>query len=472
MAYVAAGLRIVDLRSPGSPALLGGIETPGEAAAVAVEDGHAYVADGGRGLLVIDVTDPLAPVLAGSYDTPGSARGLAISGGYAFVADDFRGLEILDVRSPSVPRLAGNYDTPGRAVDVAVGGGFAYVADLNRGLQILDVRDPASPTLVREVSTPGAAAGVALSADRLFVADGFSGLLEIDVGDPARPVLAGVYDTPGVAADVAFASGLAYVADGRHGLQIVRPGPAVPRPMEVTAESLTVALPAGFAPGPYDVQVTQPDETTLVLPDGFFVCPRRVLGARLVPADSADRAVPGAAPALRFSVELSGDDAFFTPAPRHRARLLLPTLPAQVEARYARGTPGIELRLGPGPGAATALLFGPDPQGAARLWEEIRSAAGIDLPRLDDRRYGEMRLSVLADPEGPVGQAAPRGSPTPAAGRGTGDTGAPLRYRYEFEAGRLVEARAWGPGTALVFAASAMDPDGCETETRVTFNGP
>jgi hypothetical protein len=142
--------------------------------------------------------------------------------------------------------------------------------------------------------------------------------------------------------------------------------------------------------------------------------------------------------------------------------------------RYARGTPGIELRVGPSPGEATVLLSGRDPQGAARLWEEIRNAGGIDLTRLDDRSYGEMRLSVLADADGrvvPIGPAVPGDASTPDAGRGSPVPGPSMRYRYEFEAGRLVEARAWGSGAALVFDAAATDPVGCEAEARVTLNG-
>src|SRR3989441_2252335 len=55
----------------------------GDAQAVAIEDGRAYVADGGRGLVILDVTDPRHPVTAGMYDTSGSARGVAVEIGRA-----------------------------------------------------------------------------------------------------------------------------------------------------------------------------------------------------------------------------------------------------------------------------------------------------------------------------------------------------------------------------------------------------
>src|SRR6267142_1871578 len=465
-AYIAAGgagLSIVDVRFPGAPALLGTLDTPGDAQAVAVADGRAYVADGSRGLQVVDVSDGRHPALLGTYDTPGSARGVFVADGYAYVADDFMGMEIFDI-SAAAPRLVGRYDTPGRAVGVAVGGGRAYVADLNRGLQILDVRDREAPVLVQNLSTPGAAQGVVLAGDRLYVADGFSGLLEIDVGDPDRPILAGAYDTPGIATAAATASGLVFVADGSHGLRIIRPNPAIPGPQAKPDSGLAVMLPAGFTPGPYDLQVTGPDGAIALLPDGFLVCRHLDLAARLVSVDSNDapgRAAEGA-PGL-YRLVLSGDDDLFSPGAARRARLLLPALPARVEVRAATGPSIIELRIGPSPGEATVLVSGPDPAAAALQWETIRAAGGVDLPPLDETTYGDLRLSVLAGAGGPAGRAA---------GRAPREPGPPVRYRYVFEAGRLVGAGAWGPGAALLFDVSAGDPDGCGAETRVTFDEP
>jgi len=465
-AYIAAGgagLSIVDVRSPGAPALLGTLDTPGDAQAVAVADGRAYVADGSRGLQVVDVSDGRHPALLGTYDTPGSARGVFVADGYAYVADDFMGMEIFDI-SAAAPRLVGRYDTPGRAVGVAIGGGHAYVADLNRGLQILDVRDREAPVLVQNVSTPGAAQGVVLAGDRLYVADGFSGLLEIDVGDPARPILAGAYDTPGIATAAATASGLVFVADGSHGLRIIRPNPAIPGPQSNPDSGLAVTLPAGFTPGPYDLQVTGPDGAIALLPDGFLVCRHLDLAARLASVGSND--APGraadAATGL-YRLVLSGDDDLFSPGAARRARLLLPALPSRVEVRAATGPSIIELRIGPSPGEATALVSGPDPAAAVLQWETIRAARGVDLPPLDETTYGDLRLSVLAGAGGPAGREA---------GRAPREPGPPVRYRYVFEAGRLVGAGAWGPGAALLFDVSAGDPDGCGAETRVTFDEP
>ena len=336
--------------------------------------------------------DPRAPALAGSYDTPGSARGVTVAGATAYVADDFTGLQIVDVSRPSAPVLVGGYDTPGRAVGVVVAGSFAFVADLNRGLQILDVSRPEAPVLVQSLSTPGAAEGVALSSDRLYIADGFAGLLEVDVRDPARPVVAGAYDTPGIASGVAVDGGLAYVADGSHGLQIVAPNPPLPAASSVAGTAIAQPLPAGFSPGPYDVQVTQPAGGTLLLPDGFFVCPRHRLDARLVTQVGARRpprgVAPARAPSSLWRLELSGDAELFAPGSQRQARLLLPALPQDMEVRFAPGPVLIDLRLDRRSDRGVALLSGPSLDAVAPLWRAIRAGEGIDLPGLDDHSYG------------------------------------------------------------------------------------
>src|SRR5206468_9679834 len=134
------------------------------------------------------------------------------------------------------------------------------------------------------------------SRARLSTADGFAGPLEADAPDPARRVVAGAYDTRGIAWGVAVYGGLAYVADGGHGLQIVAPTPPLPAPSSVAGTAIAQPLPAGFRPGPYDVQVTQPAGGTLLLPDGFFVCPQHRLDARLVTQVGARRPPRGVAP--------------------------------------------------------------------------------------------------------------------------------------------------------------------------------
>jgi hypothetical protein len=446
------GVRVIEIGAPGELLPAGGIDTPGEAQGIVIAAGHAYVADGSRGLAVLDVRDPRTPALVGSIDTPGNASAVEVSSGFAYVADDLRGLQIFDVGRPEAPLFAGRVDTPGRAVGVAVAGGRAYVADLNRGLQIIDVSRPEAPALIANFGTPGAAGGVALDGERLFLADGFSGLLEIDVRDPAKPAIVGVHDTPGFATGIAVLSGLAYVADGT-GLRVVRPNPPLTAPSVVTPDTMVLTVPSGLAPGPYDVAVANPAGSPQALPNGFAVCGRRDLSARLVPVDPRGR--PGEPASSSWRLVLDGDGEFFQPQPRHQARLLLPVLPPELEVRSSGGAPAgprepaakaaIELHLSAGSEAGVVLLLGPRGGGVEDLWAGIARAGAIDLPRFDDRGYGDFRLSTRAD---------------------RSSTAAPARYRFEFEGGRLSAVRILGAATDLVFEVEAADEAGCVTRAH------
>jgi hypothetical protein len=325
---------------------------------------------------------------------------------------------------------------------VAVSGTWAYVADLNLGVQVVDLSNPAAPVSAGVIGTPGAASGVVVLGTRLLVAGGFSGLLEFDVSDPRSPVLTGRYDTPGVATAVAVGDDVVLIADGVRGIRSVRLNPPLPPSSAGGATRLEQVIPAGFTPGPYDVMVTSAGPgTESVLHDGFVVCGGGSLTAELVPS-RPPASVVGPTP-VAWRLLVGGDDAWFRPEPRHDARLLLPALPGDVGISFVRGREAIELRMPAGQGeTARVVLSGADGAAMRALWDAIAARGGIDLPRLDAASYGEFRLGL-----------AP----------GTG-AGAPARYRFEFEAGRLAAARAWGESADLRFQVIATDPAGCGAE--------
>jgi hypothetical protein len=437
-----AGLLVIDLADPEHPAVRGSADTPGEAQGVAIAGTLAYVADGSRGLAIYDLADRTAPALLGTLDTTGTARAVAVAGSRAYVADDFRGLLVIDVSSPAAPVLLSRLDTPGRASGVAVAGGLAYVADLNRGVQVIDVTNPTAPQLVRTIGTPGAASGVALLGSRLVVADGFAGLLEFDVSRPDAPVSLGSYDTPGVATGVATAlsaSGVLLVADGPRGVRSVRLNPLLPPAVPDGAGGLRQEIPAGFAPGPYDVQAMTAEGIPIGPPvrNGFIVCGGGDLSARLEPSRLPSPVGPTPAP---WRLVVSGDASLFDPPPRHAALLRLPALPGEPIVRQDSGRESIEIRI-PAAGPPVVLLSGRDREAMLSMWRAAVAAGGFPLPRLDTRTYGPLRLEVHP---------------------GRGD-GAPRRIRYEFDAGILTGAAAWGDGARLDFEVTAVDPLGCDS---------
>jgi hypothetical protein len=171
-----SGLQILDISNPVAPAILGGIDTPSFATAVAVSGNYAYVADGSTGLIAIDVSVPASPVIAGIAPTPGGAFDVKVVGHLAHVAAYFSGLQIVDISDPTLPTLVGGVDTPQECRNVAVDREYVYLADGSAGLQVVDATNPAAPTIVGSVDTPDIAMAVEVMGNHAFIGDGFAGL--------------------------------------------------------------------------------------------------------------------------------------------------------------------------------------------------------------------------------------------------------------------------------------------------------
>ncbi len=258
------GLRIYDVSNPRSPRQVGAFVTPGNAYAVIVMGGNAYLADGRRGVQVVDVRDPAAPSGVSLFATSDRALDVAAAGSHVYVAVGSTGLQILDASNPLQLRQVGAFDTPGDARDVTVAGGYAFVADGSSGLQIINVTDPTTPghagslavpasTAAQgiavsgsvayfgygrrlnaiDVSTPAAPRAIgALELDDLtehlvvvgttaYVAAAQAGPLVVDVSRPDQLRLVGVVRTPAVVDDVVARGGYAYLASGEGGLHVV-----------------------------------------------------------------------------------------------------------------------------------------------------------------------------------------------------------------------------------------------------------
>lgn len=222
--YVAdgsSGLQVLDISNPAAPTLEGSYNTPGTAYGIEISGTHAFIADASYGLQVINISNPAAPTLAGTYNTLGESNAVAIWGDYALVADGSRGLQVFNVINPATPTLVATHDTPGSALDVSVDGDLAYIGDHSYGIRIVDIGAPASPVLVSTCDTPGYARCVAVSGDQAYVADYGSGIQIIDVSDPSNPILSATLDTPDNAMEIVVAGGHAFVADNNSGLQVM-----------------------------------------------------------------------------------------------------------------------------------------------------------------------------------------------------------------------------------------------------------
>jgi hypothetical protein len=131
------GLWVYDITVLNDVVVMGTVDTPGEARAVAASGGFAYVADWRAGLQVVDISDPGNPVIVASADTEGMADGIWYHDGKVYVAAHIGGLRVFDVSDPTDPRAAGSLETP-FANGVFVTDSYVYVADRDWGLVVAE----------------------------------------------------------------------------------------------------------------------------------------------------------------------------------------------------------------------------------------------------------------------------------------------------------------------------------------------
>ncbi len=131
----------IAIKSEGSsqPTEVGFYNTAGQAKGVAVSGNYALVADGVAGLRIIDISSPGSPLEVGFLNTDGEAEAVTAYGTVAAVADGSNGLVFVSFASPTAPVEIAHFDTPGWATDVKILGGHAWIADSGWGLAILQL---------------------------------------------------------------------------------------------------------------------------------------------------------------------------------------------------------------------------------------------------------------------------------------------------------------------------------------------
>ena len=210
-------------------ATVGALDTPGSAAAVALLDGLAFIADSAAGLHIVNVSNPAWPVLVGTFDSPGTAMDVALHPPYALLADGATGYQAVLIEDPAHPVGVGTLPAGGFTYSIDVQGDVAVLAVGTLGVQFVDVTDPENPVQLAVYNTPGTAFNAVFAGRWVFVADGPAGLRVIDAADPSAPVLAGLYDTPGTCYDVLVAGGRVYLADYGYGVHVLdASAPAAP----------------------------------------------------------------------------------------------------------------------------------------------------------------------------------------------------------------------------------------------------
>lgn len=217
-AYVAcgaAGLQIVDARTPEQPAVISRVQLAGNANDVRISGSMAYVASGSAGLQIVDVSVPAAPVLVGAVYLGGSAVDLAVRNAVAYVATGNDGLKVVDVSEPTVPILVGSLSLPdglgADAVDVDEARGIAAVVTSAATVAVVDVSNSSSPQFLAMTATIDGAADVAFSSSAAEVVSA-SGVTAVDTTVTYAPVISGSAVGSVLGTDVEICNGTAVSA--------------------------------------------------------------------------------------------------------------------------------------------------------------------------------------------------------------------------------------------------------------------
>jgi hypothetical protein len=199
-----------------SPALVGGLDTPGVAIDLVKRGSLVYLADSEAGISIIDVSNPAAPALAGALDTPDNVRGIDLAGDYALLSTIYSGVYVVDVSNPATPAIVESVATFVNAYDVKVSGNYAYVADSYAGVHVLDISNPATPFMIANIPS-SSAYSIAITGDIAAVANFENGLDLADISDPTAPQIVATLAMPYGCTDVEIAGEIAYVSDGAFG---------------------------------------------------------------------------------------------------------------------------------------------------------------------------------------------------------------------------------------------------------------
>lgn len=228
-AYTGEGstFTVFDVSNPSAPTPVARLAMPGLVQDVALFSAtgrqYAAVANYDAGLQIVDITTPTTPALRAYYNTGDYASGVAVFGTNVYVANGNSGLMILDVTNPLQPRKVsslsiGNCDR--LLVQTSGANVFAYVSD-GGALAVVDVTSPANPTLrgaTASITKWWEAHSLALLNNLVFYADGSGYLQAVDISNPNAPAALGSISSD-LPSAVATANGLIYTFSNG-GLQI------------------------------------------------------------------------------------------------------------------------------------------------------------------------------------------------------------------------------------------------------------
>lgn len=228
VAYVAgggAGLSVYDAAS--ELRLVGGVDASGYASDLRLQGGRAYVSDREGGIRIVDVSEASSPAEIGTIGTEHPSFAVAIEDDYLFSISRYQEvafrtdgqLEVFDLSAPLGTAPIGRLEIGGWTDGVAASRGFLFVADIHRGLVVLDVRDPRQPARAATLG-PFGLSGVSTDGRYVFASERFHGLVIYDAADVAAVVEIARIETDGESLGLSLEGDLVALADGTSGLRL------------------------------------------------------------------------------------------------------------------------------------------------------------------------------------------------------------------------------------------------------------
>ena len=226
------------------PSKIGGFSYLGSGIDIGIEQGFAYIAQGGNGVSVVDVTDQANPTVTTTLNAGSDAWKVDLGNLSLVVARGFQTerISLWSLVNPAMPTYTGG-STEGLNIQTAKKlGDILFAADSGQNLYSFDISNTATPTLTGTLdigffggimdlggsfsgfrsAEAGSGSGVAGPAQTyVYIATGSLGLIVVDATDPAAMKIIGSYNTAEWTMSVEYFNGLLYVGDAFGGANVL-----------------------------------------------------------------------------------------------------------------------------------------------------------------------------------------------------------------------------------------------------------
>lgn len=184
----ASLLKVIDLKTPESPALVSTMEIAWDVETIYPYNGNLFIG-GQTGVRILSLDNPNFPALIGTYNHDWQCDPIVVQGDVAYVT--LRGgwtcwggessLDLLDVSDLTQPSLFFSYPLE-NPFGLAIDGDVLFVADGTAGLKVFEVSDSQSLSKINQV--PDRSVHDIIAINNVAVVIGEQGVAQYDYSDP------------------------------------------------------------------------------------------------------------------------------------------------------------------------------------------------------------------------------------------------------------------------------------------------